>query len=124
MELKSTVTLLMAILGYAITVLLGLIQGKALSTVFIDGIKILIMTIVFIYIIFLLMEVFSKENKNDNKNNSDSGENSNIDKSTNEKNKIESNTDQEFSNSTEDNSFSPLNPTVLETKEQERGEGN
>lgn len=114
----------MAILGYAITVLLGLIQGKALSTVFIDGIKILIMTIVFIYIIFLLMEVFSKENKNDNKNNSDSGENSNIDKSTNEKNKIESNTDQEFSNSTEDNSFSPLNPTVLETKEQERGEGN
>ncbi|MFW6264558.1 MAG: hypothetical protein ACOC3B_00470 [Bacillota bacterium] len=118
MKLRSLLTLFICILTYSLTVLTGLIQGQALSLIFINGIKVLIITLVLILFIFILIDCLSKEDAADI-NNNDSGkkENRSIEKEK------EQNSN-EFNTSDAGESFAPLTPPVLEVTEKDRGEGN
>lgn len=93
----------------------GLIQGQALSLIFINGIKVLIITLVLILFIFILIDCLSKEDAADI--NSGKKENRSIEKERNQNSN-------EINTPDAGESFAPLTPPVLEVTEKDRGEGN
>ncbi|MFW6030232.1 MAG: hypothetical protein ACOCRO_08265 [Halanaerobiales bacterium] len=127
MNFRGSTTLFIAILTYSLTILIGLIQGQSLSNIFINGTKVLIVTVILVIFIFILIDFLSKNKSGDINNSSNDINNRSNDSKIKENYLQEEEKDQnsnKINTSKSEESFAPLTPPVLEVTEQDRGEGN